>query len=46
MIKKQIEGDYDIVSGTRYISAGDKCGIYGWDLNRKLTSRVANFLAR
>lgn len=20
-------------------------GVYGWDLNRKLTSRVANFLA-
>lgn len=32
----------DLVSGTRYKSGG---GVYGWDLNRKLTSRVANFLA-
>lgn len=41
-IKKQAEGDYDIVTGTRYISGG---GVYGWDLRRKLTSRVANYLA-
>ena len=32
----------DMVSGTRYLPGG---GVYGWDLNRKLTSRVANFLA-
>ena len=32
----------DMVSGTRYMSGG---GVYGWDLNRKMTSRVANFLA-
>ena len=32
----------DMVSGTRYQTGG---GVYGWDLNRKLTSRVANFLA-
>ena len=32
----------DLVTGTRYMSGG---GVYGWDLNRKLTSRVANFLA-
>jgi dolichol-phosphate mannosyltransferase len=32
----------DLVSGTRYRTGG---GVYGWDLNRKLTSRVANFLA-
>ena len=32
----------DLVSGTRYLSGG---GVYGWDLGRKLTSRVANFLA-
>ena len=32
----------DMVSGTRYLSGG---GVYGWDLNRKMTSRVANFLA-
>ena len=34
--------DADIVTGTRYAPGG---GVYGWDLNRKLTSRVANFLA-
>ena len=32
----------DMVSGTRYLPGG---GVYGWDLNRKMTSRVANFLA-
>lgn len=31
-----------MVSGTRYLPGG---GVYGWDLNRKMTSRVANFLA-
>ncbi|MFN9900465.1 MAG: polyprenol monophosphomannose synthase, partial [bacterium] len=31
-----------LVTGTRYFPGG---GVYGWDLNRKLTSRVANFLA-
>uniref|UniRef100_K3WCE1 Dolichol-phosphate mannosyltransferase subunit 1 n=1 Tax=Globisporangium ultimum (strain ATCC 200006 / CBS 805.95 / DAOM BR144) TaxID=431595 RepID=K3WCE1_GLOUD len=41
-IKKQAEKNYDIVTGTRYISGG---GVYGWDLRRKLTSRVANYLA-
>lgn len=41
-INKQKEGDYDIVTGTRY--AGDG-GVYGWDLKRKLVSRGANFLA-
>jgi dolichol-phosphate mannosyltransferase len=30
------------VSGTRYLPGG---GVYGWDLKRKLISRVANFLA-
>ena len=30
------------MTGTRYSQNG---GVYGWDLNRKLTSRVANFLA-
>ncbi|KAG7196225.1 dolichol-P-mannose synthesis [Scheffersomyces spartinae] len=40
--KLQKEGDYDIVTGTRY--AGDG-GVYGWDLKRKLVSRGANFLA-
>ena len=32
----------DLVTGTRYMPGG---GVYGWDLNRKLTSRVANFIA-
>jgi dolichol-phosphate mannosyltransferase len=41
-IKKQKEGNHDIVTGTRYVQGG---GVHGWDLRRKLTSRVANFLA-
>lgn len=41
-IKKQRDTGCDVVSGTRYLPGG---GVYGWDLNRKLTSRVANFLA-
>ena len=43
-IKKQQETKCDIVTGTRYKSG--EGGVYGWDLRRKLTSRVANFLAR
>lgn len=31
--RKQKEGDYDVVSGTRYIGDG---GVFGWDLRRKL----------
>jgi dolichol-phosphate mannosyltransferase len=42
MIEKQREGNYDVVSGTRYVAGG---GVYGWDLKRKLISRVANYLA-
>ncbi|KAF2457707.1 mannose phospho-dolichol synthase [Lineolata rhizophorae] len=42
MIAVQAEGDYDIVTGTRY--AGDG-GVYGWDLKRKLVSRGANLFA-
>jgi dolichol-phosphate mannosyltransferase len=42
MIAKQKEGEYDIVTGTRY--AGDG-GVYGWDLKRKLVSRGANLFA-
>lgn len=42
-IKKQREGDYDLVSGTRYAQGG---GVYGWDLRRKLISRGANYLAQ
>ena len=41
-IKRQQETNCDLVTGTRYLPGG---GVYGWDLNRKLTSRVANFLA-
>jgi len=42
-IQKQKEKDSDIVTGTRYVEDG---GVYGWDLRRKLTSRVANYLAQ
>lgn len=41
-IAKQKETGCHIVTGTRYVSKG---GVFGWDLRRKLTSRVANFLA-
>jgi len=41
-IKKQKEGNCDIVTGSRYIPGG---GVHGWDLRRKLTSRVANYIA-
>ncbi|XP_044741388.1 dolichol-phosphate mannosyltransferase subunit 1 [Chrysoperla carnea] len=42
-IKKQKTGDYDIVTGSRYIGDG---GVYGWDFKRKLVSRGANFLTQ
>ncbi|CAM9760622.1 unnamed protein product [Ectocarpus sp. 6 AP-2014] len=42
LVQKMEEGDHDVVSGTRYGLGG---GVAGWDLFRKLTSRVANFLA-
>ena len=42
MIARQKEGDYDIVTGTRYAGNG---GVYGWDLKRKLVSRGANLFA-
>ena len=42
MISKQKEGDFDVVTGSRYIVGG---GVYGWNFQRKLTSRVANFIA-
>ena len=32
----------DVVTGTRYVAGG---GVHGWDTRRKLTSRVANYLA-
>ncbi|KAL1844436.1 hypothetical protein VTK73DRAFT_2562 [Phialemonium thermophilum] len=42
MVARQREGDYDIVTGTRYAPGG---GVYGWDLKRKLTSKGANIFA-
>ncbi|KAJ9582637.1 hypothetical protein L9F63_023015 [Diploptera punctata] len=42
-IKKQKSGNYDVVSGTRYIGTG---GVYGWDFKRKLVSRGANYLTQ
>eukprot|EP00325_Prymnesiales_sp_UTEX-LB-985_P020364 CAMPEP_0174728600 /NCGR_PEP_ID=MMETSP1094-20130205/52031_1 /TAXON_ID=156173 /ORGANISM="Chrysochromulina brevifilum, Strain UTEX LB 985" /LENGTH=236 /DNA_ID=CAMNT_0015930559 /DNA_START=163 /DNA_END=870 /DNA_ORIENTATION=+ len=42
-IKEQLASGADIVSGTRYRPGG---GVFGWDLRRKLTSRVANYLAQ
>eukprot|EP00486_Rosalina_sp_Unknown_P002065 CAMPEP_0201566758 /NCGR_PEP_ID=MMETSP0190_2-20130828/6808_1 /ASSEMBLY_ACC=CAM_ASM_000263 /TAXON_ID=37353 /ORGANISM="Rosalina sp." /LENGTH=242 /DNA_ID=CAMNT_0047985923 /DNA_START=18 /DNA_END=743 /DNA_ORIENTATION=+ len=41
-IEKQQSGDYDIVTGTRYLKGG---GVCGWGFDRKLVSRGANFLA-
>ncbi|XP_060575327.1 dolichol-phosphate mannosyltransferase subunit 1-like [Ruditapes philippinarum] len=42
-IKKQKDGDFDIVSGTRYSGSG---GVYGWDLKRKIISRGANYVTQ
>lgn len=42
MCRKQAEMDYDIVTGTRYAHGG---AVYGWNMRRILTSRVANFMA-
>lgn len=42
-IRIQKEWNYDLVSGTRYIGSG---GVYGWDLKRKLISRVANYITQ
>ncbi|KAJ3325171.1 dolichol-P-mannose synthesis [Boothiomyces sp. JEL0866] len=41
-IQLQQQKNLDIVTGTRYSLGG---GVHGWDLRRKLTSRVANYLA-
>eukprot|EP01125_Pyxidicula_operculata_P016567 TRINITY_DN5716_c0_g1_i1.p1 TRINITY_DN5716_c0_g1~~TRINITY_DN5716_c0_g1_i1.p1 ORF type:complete len:242 (-),score=26.48 TRINITY_DN5716_c0_g1_i1:39-764(-) len=41
-IERQHEQDYDIVTGTRYVTGG---GVWGWGVKRKLISRVANYLA-
>jgi dolichol-phosphate mannosyltransferase len=42
-IKKQIENDYDIVTGSRYLPGG---GVAGWNLNRKIISCGANYLTQ
>lgn len=42
-IKKQQEGNFDIVSGTRYAGNG---GVNGWDLKRKVISRGANYVTQ
>jgi len=42
-IEKQKEGDYDVVTGTRYAGNG---GVYGWDLKRKVISRTANYVTQ
>ncbi|KAF3488854.1 hypothetical protein F2Q69_00054859 [Brassica cretica] len=42
-IKKQLETNASIVTGTRYVKGG---GVHGWNLMRKLTSRGANVLAQ
>jgi len=43
MLKTQVEGNFDLVSGTRYAHGG---GVYGWDFMRKLISRTANYVAQ
>ncbi|CAD7086003.1 unnamed protein product [Hermetia illucens] len=42
-ISLQKKHDYDVVSGTRYVTGG---GVFGWDFKRKLISRTANFLSQ
>jgi dolichol-phosphate mannosyltransferase len=42
MINRMKESEADIVFGSRYI---DKGGIFGWNLYRKITSRVGNLLS-
>ncbi|CAK8694094.1 unnamed protein product [Clavelina lepadiformis] len=42
-IKRQKAGDYDIITGTRYVGDG---GVYGWDWWRKLVSRTANYITQ
>ncbi|KAB0351858.1 hypothetical protein FD754_016715 [Muntiacus muntjak] len=42
-IRKQKEGNFDIVSRTRYKGNG---GVYDWDLKRKIISHVANFITQ
>lgn len=42
-IEMQRRTKCDVVSGTRYVNEG---GVHGWNLKRKLVSRVANYLAQ
>ena len=42
-INKQREGDYDVVTGSRYLSGG---GVAGWNLKRKVISCGANYLTQ
>lgn len=42
-IAKQREGDFDVVTGTRYSGDG---GVFGWDAKRKLISRTANYITQ
>lgn len=42
-IAKQKEGNFDLISGTRYAGGG---GVNGWDFKRKLISRGANYLTQ
>lgn len=41
-VEKQKEKDYDIVTGTRYVTGG---GVWGWNLKRKFISATANYVA-
>eukprot|EP01017_Pseudomicrothorax_dubius_P034820 TRINITY_DN4810_c0_g1_i11.p1 TRINITY_DN4810_c0_g1~~TRINITY_DN4810_c0_g1_i11.p1 ORF type:complete len:157 (-),score=36.42 TRINITY_DN4810_c0_g1_i11:168-638(-) len=41
-IERQKQTNADIVSGTRYLPGG---GVFGWNFERKLVSRCANFIA-
>ncbi|XP_012940405.1 dolichol-phosphate mannosyltransferase subunit 1 [Aplysia californica] len=42
-IKKQKDGNLDVVTGTRYVGSG---GVFGWDVKRKCISRGANYLTQ
>lgn len=42
-VAEQKRGNYDVVSGSRYIRNG---GVAGWSLKRILVSRCANYLAQ
>ena len=41
-VAEQRASGCDVVTGTRYVPGG---GVHGWDTRRKLTSRVANYIA-